>query len=110
MSTVNRSLRAISRFPVTRSLLRVAPVAAFRCIAASTPKLGAARIGIRGFSSTKRRDSGAPVEMGQREYDPEIRDIADYVHNKKIDSELAVCVYFVISTITPCLSARGSPT
>jgi 2-methylcitrate dehydratase len=25
-----------------------------------------------------------------REYDPEIKDIADYVHNKAIDSELAV--------------------
>ena len=57
-------------------------------------KAGAARISVRSFSITQRRDSGAPVEMGQREYDPEIRDIADYVHNKKIDSDLAVCLYF----------------
>lgn len=27
---------------------------------------------------------------GQREYDPEIKDIADYVANKPIDSDLAV--------------------
>lgn len=27
-----------------------------------------------------------------REYDPEIKDIADYVANKTIDSELAVCL------------------
>lgn len=28
----------------------------------------------------------------QREYDPEIKDIADYVANKTIDSELAVSI------------------
>lgn len=34
--------------------------------------------------------SGAPVVPSTREYDPEIRDIASYIHNTKIDSELAV--------------------
>ncbi len=30
------------------------------------------------------------MPQGDREYDPEIKDIADYVYNKPIDSELAV--------------------
>ena len=32
----------------------------------------------------------APPMEGNPVYDPEIKDIADYVHNKPIDSELAV--------------------
>lgn len=28
----------------------------------------------------------------EREYDPEIKDMADYIHNYKVDSELAVRV------------------
>ena len=35
--------------------------------------------------------SNAPVTPSEgRGYDPEIKDIADYIHNKPIDSELAV--------------------
>lgn len=36
--------------------------------------------------------STAPVTPapGAKEYDPEIRDMADYIHNYKIDSDLAV--------------------
>ena len=32
----------------------------------------------------------AAAPAGKREYDPEIKDIASYVHSHKIDSELAV--------------------
>lgn len=32
----------------------------------------------------------APPPTGPREYDPEIKDMASYIHNYKIDSELAV--------------------
>jgi 2-methylcitrate dehydratase len=35
--------------------------------------------------------SAAPPVSGNREYDPEIKDVANYIHNVKIDSELAVC-------------------
>jgi 2-methylcitrate dehydratase len=35
--------------------------------------------------------SAAPPVSGKREYDPEIKDIASYIHNTSIDSELAVC-------------------
>jgi 2-methylcitrate dehydratase len=34
--------------------------------------------------------SAAPPVQSKREYDPEIKDIASYVHNTAIDSELAV--------------------
>jgi 2-methylcitrate dehydratase len=34
--------------------------------------------------------SAAPPVPAQREYDPEIKDMANYIHNTPIDSELAV--------------------
>jgi 2-methylcitrate dehydratase len=34
--------------------------------------------------------SAAPPVASKREFDPEIKDIANYVHNTAIDSELAV--------------------
>jgi 2-methylcitrate dehydratase len=34
--------------------------------------------------------SGASIDTGVRQYDPEINDMASYVHNYKIDSDLAV--------------------
>lgn len=41
--------------------------------------------------------SNAPVTPSEgRGYDPEIKDIADYIHNKPIDSDLAV-------SLPPCL-------
>jgi 2-methylcitrate dehydratase len=96
MSAVHRSLRAVARFPIARTTGSFSVrVAAFRCSAAASaaiPRVG--RTGLRSFASTTRRESGAPVEMAQRDYDPEIRDIAEYVHKKKIDSELAVCFVF----------------
>ena len=35
--------------------------------------------------------SNAPAMVGAREFDPEIKDMASYIHNYKIDSDLAVC-------------------
>jgi 2-methylcitrate dehydratase len=34
--------------------------------------------------------SAVPPVQAKREYDPEIKDIASYIHNTPIDSELAV--------------------
>ena len=40
---------------------------------------------------------GAAAALGgKREYDPEIKDIASYVHNHEIDSELAVSDFLMI--------------
>ena len=40
--------------------------------------------------SLKTNDSGSVG--GGRQYDPEITDMASYVHNYKVDSDLAVCL------------------
>lgn len=42
------------------------------------------------FSTMPALNSAAPPTTGAREYDPEIKDMASYIHNGKIDSELAV--------------------
>lgn len=40
----------------------------------------------------------APIAAaGVREYDPEIKDMASYVHNYKIDSDLAVSSIFLVT-------------
>ena len=43
------------------------------------------------FSIMPALNSSAPP-AGPREFDPEIRDMATYIHNYKIDSDLAVCI------------------
>jgi len=45
--------------------------------------------------------SNAPIPSAPREFDPEIKDIADYVHNYKIDSDLAydTARYILLDTI-----------
>lgn len=87
MSAVNRSLRTVTRrLAVPR---RSTPVAAgfARGFNAATRTPGAA---VASFSTSARKMAGvAPPMEGNPVYDPEIKDIADYVHNKTIDSELA---------------------
>lgn len=90
MSAVNRSLRTASK------QLRFQPsrlVAAAACRSAS---VGTARIAgsipssRNNFSTSVAKLSGAPNMASSNTYDPEIKDIADYVANKPIDSDLAV--------------------
>ena len=42
------------------------------------------------YSTTAPLNSLAPPPAGTREYDPEIKDMAQYIHHYKIDSDLAV--------------------
>lgn len=92
MSAVNRSLRSASK------QLRLQPTRVLPCAAAiRSASVGALRIAgslpasRNTFSTSAARLSGAPnMTSGAREYDPEIKDIADFVANKPIDSELAV--------------------
>lgn len=88
MSAVNRSLRTVTRrLALPR---RSTPLAAgfARGFNAATKTPGAAAAS---FSTSARKMAGfAPPMEGNPVYDPEIKDIADYVHNKPIDSELAV--------------------
>lgn len=43
---------------------------------------------------------------GGREYDSEIKDMANYVHNYKIDSDLAVCAVGLSRALPLTLSVR----
>ena len=98
MSAITRSLRTASR------LVRVQPSSLQR--AAATPlgraaKFGAPRsllntntsslsaLNTNSFSTTTARKAAPAMPQEGREYDSEIKDIAEYV-NKPIDSELAV--------------------
>jgi hypothetical protein len=60
------------------------------------------------FSTSATKFSGASdMSSAPREYDPEIKDIADYVANKTIDSELAVStrsLNFTPRNTPPCAS------
>jgi 2-methylcitrate dehydratase len=94
MSAINRSLRSVATKNVrlqSRTIraptLALSAATARRSIPATT-RLTAAR-----FSTMSPLQSGAPAPAGKREYDPEIKDIASFVHNTPIDSPLAVsCV------------------
>jgi 2-methylcitrate dehydratase len=46
--------------------------------------------------------TGAPPPLQARDYDPEIKDIASYVHNTPITSELAVS-YSRLLGLTPLI-------
>ncbi|KAM0457992.1 hypothetical protein ACHAO4_002713 [Trichoderma viride] len=93
MSAISRSIRSASKLRVQSSRgLCSASVGASRLAssgfaAAAKAATPAAR---SNFSTSSLKLSGAPaMATSSREYDPEIKDIADYVANKTIDSELA---------------------
>ncbi|KHN98697.1 2-methylcitrate dehydratase [Metarhizium album ARSEF 1941] len=97
MSAVNRGLRTASKqlrvsrlssSPACVSVGRSASVGAAARVSA-TPSSTLLRLHAN-FSTSATSRSAAPVMASQpREYDPEIKDIADYVANKPIDSDLA---------------------
>lgn len=93
MSAVNRTLRTATkqlRFQSPRGLRVAAPLVARSALGAARSSLPVSH---GAFSTSAARRSGAPdMSSTQREYDPEIKDIADYVANKTIDSELAVSI------------------
>lgn len=82
-STASRSLRNQSGV-ISRA---VRPIA---LRAATANPFTARTVSPAAFSTMSALKSAAPPVAGKREYDPEIKDIASYIHNTKIDSELAV--------------------
>ncbi|KAM3514279.1 hypothetical protein MY11210_002069 [Beauveria gryllotalpidicola] len=91
MSAVNRSLRSASK-QLRLQPTRVLPYAtAIRSASIGAPRIAGSLPASRNtFSTVAARLSGAPnMTSGAREYDPEIKDIADFVANKPIESELA---------------------
>jgi 2-methylcitrate dehydratase len=82
-STASRSLR--QRSSVLSRAVR--PIALRTPLSNSVTSRTATATAFSTMSSLK---SNAPPVQNKREYDPEIKDIASYIHNTKIDSELAV--------------------
>ncbi|TVY40735.1 2-methylcitrate dehydratase, mitochondrial [Lachnellula subtilissima] len=93
MSAIQRSIRTAAskninlRLPFpARSRAPLAPLSTFTAARASprttTPTL-------KQFSTMSPLQSGAPPPPQAREYDPEIKDIASYVHHTPINSDLA---------------------
>ncbi|KAL8354804.1 hypothetical protein RB601_000530 [Gaeumannomyces tritici] len=104
MSAVNRTLRAAGRTlrisqQQQRSYLRSsAPLtlaATSQSCSSSSPALRSTTHArpssstSSAFSTSASRQSSAPANMSSPAYDPEISDIASYVHNTAVDSELA---------------------
>jgi 2-methylcitrate dehydratase len=72
--TAPRTLARISRFPNFASSVPTLPRTSF------TPR----------FSTMAARQSAAPAATTDKSYDPEIQDMASYIHDYKVDSDLAV--------------------
>ncbi|KAL6893352.1 MmgE/PrpD family domain-containing protein [Trichoderma evansii] len=91
MSAISRSIRSASKLRVQSSRgLCSASVGASRLASSGFAAAIATPAARSNFSTSSFKLSGAPVmSTSSREYDPEIKDIADYVANKTIDSELA---------------------
>ncbi|KAJ9489032.1 hypothetical protein VN97_g4245 [Penicillium thymicola] len=73
--TSPRTLARISRFPTLASSLSITP----RISVPRTPR----------FSTMAARQSTAPAVHTDKSYDPEIQDMASYIHDYKVDSDLA---------------------
>lgn len=80
----------------TRSLLTRSSIAALPC--RTLPRAAPA---VAQFSTMPALNSSAPSPAGRREFDPEILDMAKYVHEYKIDSDLAVCISVTSIAETP---------
>ncbi|GAB1312266.1 ATP-binding cassette transporter CGR1 [Madurella fahalii] len=95
MSAANRGLRQASR--ALRLQPRFSPRSALRPLGSSLKNavspLSVSAVPVRSSFSTMASlqsvAAAAPSPSTGKGYDPEIKDIADYIHNKKIDSELA---------------------
>ena len=97
MSAVNRGLRQATR-TLRLHNHRVCQPSALRPLSSSLKNAAApvsfaathARSSFSTMASLQSAAAATPSPSAHTGYDPEIKDIADYVHNKPIDSELAV--------------------
>lgn len=60
------------------------------------------------FSTMSVFKSDAPAPIGGRQFDPEIKDMASYIHNYKIDSDLAVSADHLVGSKFGVLTAHIS--
>lgn len=93
MSAVNRSIRSASRSLrlQPRTVRLAAPLTSgLTSTGFSAPTAARNPSSSYNFSTSSARQSGAPAMTAEpRDYDPEINDIANYVNNYKVDSDLA---------------------
>lgn len=78
------SPRTLARIPVSR--LPTFASASSRLSSITAPRVARSSQ----FSTMAARQSAAPPAQGDRAYDPEIQDMASYIHQYKVDSDLAV--------------------
>ena len=110
MSSFNRGIRTATRNLRLPALQSRGPRTSL-AFTASITKLGASvRPTVAKFSTMSPLQSGAPPPAQPREYDPEIKDIASYVHNTPIDSALAVSELLAIDPLQYSLTFSGSST
>lgn len=81
------SSRALSlnRLASPAASLRAAPSLRF-----SSPALAQSKSKSRFSTMAALNSAAGPTTAAPRQYDPEINDMASYIHNYKIDSDLAV--------------------
>ncbi|KAH8819006.1 MmgE/PrpD family-domain-containing protein [Xylogone sp. PMI_703] len=93
MSTLNRGVRRASQNLRLSSLqsraVRGSPLALLPAVRTSKFHSVVPSSSFKQFSTMSALRSGAPPPPQAREYDPEIKDIASYVHHTPIDSDLA---------------------
>jgi 2-methylcitrate dehydratase len=90
MSALNRGVRTATRnlrLPALQPRALRAPLTIASRAKSGAPTRSAT---FKKFSTMSPLQSGAPPPPQAREYDPEIKDIASYVHHTPIESDLAV--------------------
>ena len=86
MSAINRGVRTASRnLRLPARALRAPLALSCRATFVASQRTPS----FKQFSTMSPLQSGAPPPPQAREYDPEIKDIASYVHNTPINSDLA---------------------
>jgi 2-methylcitrate dehydratase len=92
MSAINRSVRTAHKFVrikiQSRNLL--SPTIALKNRSNKVIRASPLRSPVVKFSTMSPLQSGVAPLPPARDYDPEIKDIASYVHNTSIESDLAV--------------------
>lgn len=106
MSTINRSVRTATRnlrLPTLQARALRAPLTSSITRATTVSASSRGLSSYKQFSTMSPLQSGAPPPPQAREYDPEIKDIASYVHNTPINSELAVSDARFVCVVKPQL-------
>lgn len=77
------SPRTLARIPISRLHFASSPITSIPRVNRTAPK----------FSTMAARQSAAPAAPAAdlKAYDPEIQDMAKYIHEYNVDSDLAVC-------------------